>query len=137
MVKFNRKLYDVWKAMGYRCYNPNHSNYKNYGGRGVTVCDEWRKGFSQFREWAIPLWAPGLEIDRIDNDGNYEPANCRFVSPKENARNRRDTVLNPALVREIRAWHWMGVKNYAEIGRRVGVSPQVVHNVIVGGQWED
>lgn len=137
MVKFNRKLYDVWKAMGYRCYNPNHSNYKNYGGRGVTVCDEWRKGFSQFREWAIPLWGPGLQIDRIDNDGNYEPANCRFVTRKENCRNKRTNVLNPALVREIRAWHWMGVKNYAEIGRRVGVSPQVVHNVIVGGQWED
>ena len=61
---------------------------KRYAGRGITVCDQWRK-FSEFEKWALSNgWKRGLQIDRIDNDGNYEPSNCRFVTSKENNRNR-------------------------------------------------
>ena len=82
-------LYTVWRGMKVRCYNENDRDYKNYGERGITVCSEWKNSFKAFIEWALPLWEKGLQIDRKDNDGNYEPSNCRFVSCKENIHNQR------------------------------------------------
>lgn len=73
-----------------RCYNKNESRYKNYGGRGITVCDEWRGHPEVFIAWALTNgWSRWLSLDRIDNDGNYEPSNCRFTDPKTQANNRR------------------------------------------------
>lgn len=84
------KLYQVWGSMKQRCCNPNAKSYKNYGGRGITLCDEWME-FSAFQQWAKANgYAEGLEIDRIDNDKGYSPDNCRFVTRKQNCRNRRD-----------------------------------------------
>jgi len=71
-----------------RCYNPENKNYRNYGGRGITVCDEWHDP-SVFIEWCQGNYREGLEIDRRDNDGNYEPGNCRFVTRSENCLNKR------------------------------------------------
>lgn len=74
--------------MKQRCFNPNRQVYPNYGGRGITVSDEWAH-FKQFEQWAIANgYKQGLDIDRIDNDGNYEPNNCRFISHKKNCNNR-------------------------------------------------
>jgi hypothetical protein len=82
-------LYWVWANLKQRCSNPNHPEYRNYGGRGIKVCDQWRDAAS-FLVWAGSAgWEPGLQIDRIDNDGDYEPDNCRFVTAKVNANNRR------------------------------------------------
>ena len=81
-------LYRVWKHMKGRCYNKNDVRYKNYGGRGIEVCNEWMN-LESFIEWASPLWRKGLQIDRCDNDGDYCPENCRFVTPKENMHNQR------------------------------------------------
>lgn len=77
-----------------RCYNPNAHYYKNYGGRGISICDEWRNDPIAFIQWGEKHgYQKGLQIDRIDNDGNYEPSNCRFVTPKENNNNKRNNIL--------------------------------------------
>lgn len=84
--KYNTKLYRVWIKMKERCYNKKHMHYKNYGGRGIAVCSEWRYNFMSFYTWATDNnYSDNLQIDRINNNGNYEPSNCRFVTPKETA----------------------------------------------------
>lgn len=84
-------LYNVLRCMHYRCENENHSQYKDYGGKGITVCPEWSlENVSSFISWVKEHgWKQGLEIDRIDNNKGYSPDNCRFVTRKENCRNRR------------------------------------------------
>jgi hypothetical protein len=87
----HERLYGVWKTIMHRCYNPKREKYMNYGGRGITVASEWHE-FESFAKWSLCHgYEPGLQIDRIDNNGSYSVANCRFVTPKANSRNRRNT----------------------------------------------
>nr|DAU26384.1 MAG TPA: PVL ORF-50-like family [Caudoviricetes sp.] len=73
-----------------RCYNEKCPDFKNYGGRGITVCDEWRNDFKAFYDWSISHgWKKDLYIDRIDNDGNYDPSNCRWTTMTVQANNTR------------------------------------------------
>lgn len=86
--------YKIWSCMKARCYNKNNNAYKNYGGRGICVCKEWKNDPLIFVNWLIGnAWEKGLEIDRRDNNGNYCPENCRIVTRKENANNRRTNVI--------------------------------------------
>jgi len=86
----------VFSHIKTRCYNENHVHYPDYGGRGITICDEWLENPDSFVAWAIENdFKHDLMIDRIDNDGNYSPENCRWVTPLIQARNRRNTVTFP------------------------------------------
>lgn len=86
-------IYGSWDAMTQRCTNQNHRAYSNYGGRGISICEEWRN-FLKFHEWAINNgWAAKMELDRKDNNGNYEPGNCRWVTHSINNRNKRNNRL--------------------------------------------
>lgn len=83
------KLYKIWISMHERCERKDHPNYKNYGGRGIYVCDDWKE-YLKFKEWALSHgYENGLSLDRIDNDSPYCPENCRFVTIKQQANNRR------------------------------------------------
>lgn len=83
------KLYSVWVNMRNRCFNSNNKSFVYYGGRGISVCDEWNE-FLNFEKWAIQNgFEENLTLDRIDVNGNYEPENCRWISQKEQMRNTR------------------------------------------------
>ena len=83
-------LYATWRGMLARCYDPNHDAFTNYGGRGIKVCRAWRNDFESFVRWAEKAgWTSGLDVDRVNNNKGYSPANCRAVTRKENANNRR------------------------------------------------
>lgn len=100
-----------------RCYNPEEKFYKDYGGRGIKVCDEWmdkKEGHSNFQKWAVENgWEEGRSIDRIDVNGNYEPNNCRWATPEEQANNRRNN--NYVTINGV-------TKTTSEWARQIGIS---------------
>jgi hypothetical protein len=103
-------LYRSWCGMKQRCLNKNNPKYPRYGGRGITVCDEWLDIIG-FQRWAIKNgWKEGLSIDRIDNNKGYNPENCRWISVSENSRKKRTTKIDLLQAQEIRSrinedWH--------------------------------
>ena len=91
--EYKTRLYTIWADMKHRCVSPYTANYKHYGGRGITLCDEWME-FEPFRDWALSNgYADNLTIDRIDVNGNYEPRNCRWVTRQQQSLNTRRSLF--------------------------------------------
>ena len=88
------RIYAIWRKMRQRCNNPNYSESKYYGGRGIKVCEEWDKSFDAFYDWALKNgYQDDLSIDRIDTNGNYEPSNCKWSTNIEQGNNKRNNVI--------------------------------------------
>lgn len=121
-------IHNLWLSMRQRCSNPNDTDYRLYGGRGIKVCDEWNKSFETFAEWALSSgYQVGLSIDRIDVNGNYEPDNCRFITMFEQASNKRNNVFIQYEGETV---------TVTEASRRCGIPQSTLANRIRAG-WND
>jgi hypothetical protein len=109
------KLYRKWIDMKSRCLNPSSCNYLNYGARGISICEEWLHNYKSFESWAIQNgYNPKLSIDRINNDGNYEPSNCRWTTKRVQNINKRPTSPNTSGYVGIRK-HTSGIGWYGSV----------------------
>ena len=92
--KDDRRLYNIWGNMIQRCYNKNHNKYKYYGEKGICINKEWKDDFSNFKEWSLNNgYKDNLTIDRMNNDKNYEPSNCQWVTMKEQNKNKSNNFF--------------------------------------------
>ena len=127
-------LYAVWRNMRQRCHDKNYPRYADWGGRGISICKEW-DDFVAFKEWSLSSgYQPGLELDRENNDGNYAPENCRYVTSKENSRNRRSSKLNPMRVRVIGILLKRGIKQN-KIAEMYDVHPTMINRIVKQKAW--
>jgi hypothetical protein len=121
------RLYEIWIGMKARCFRKSHRAYKYYGGRGITVCQEWKDDFKAFYDWAfINGYEEDLSLDRIDVNGNYEPNNCKWATFLEQSRNKQNSSFI-----EINGEY----KTIAEWSEISGVKPGTFHSRIARG-WE-
>jgi len=132
---YGKKIYNSWAKIIQRCTNKNNKRYHRYGGRGISVCDDWLK-YKNFRKWALSNgYSDKLFIDRIDNDGNYEPGNCRFISSAGNAQNRETTKLNWTKVNLIRIFYKYKIFNGPELAKMYNISTPQVYTIASNRTW--
>lgn len=130
------KFYGNWQAMMGRCYTKSNNSYYRYGGRGISVCDEWKDSLI-FLKWcdSFEHTSDKNQIDRIDNNGNYEPENCRLVSLKDNVRKRSTSKLTLEKANEIREMISKGV-NRKEIENIFNISRATVSDIVKMRTWK-
>ncbi len=128
--------YCTWQGMKARCYNTNALNYHRYGGRGIKVCENWRNSFVLFLDDMGKRPFPKAQIDRINNDGNYEPLNCRWTTQKINIQGRSTTKLTPSDINIIKRSHSKGFSQ-KEIAQEYGVDPSTINNIIKRKTWKN
>lgn len=145
--KWRHPLYKVWAGMMARCYNPNHPGFKNYGARGITVCQPWHDA-GAFIAWVEQNLGPRPDdytMDRIDNDCGYEPGNMRWATRSVQRRNQRSegrphgsamsaALLTEQIVRECRK-RWAAGEGQKELAAEYGVSKPTMHKALVGKTW--
>jgi len=130
------ELYTKWNGIKARCYNKKNPKYHRYGGRGITVCDEWLNSYIDFKDWALNNgYADGLSIDRIDNNGNYKPSNCTFITVTDNSRKTSKTVCNIDIARKVRSLKNNVNITCALLGRIFGLSKYVIYNIVHNRSW--
>ena len=130
------RIYRIYQHMLNRCRNPNVESYPYYGGKGITVCDEWQH-FEPFHEWSMANgYDENRSIDRIDNSKGYFPENCRWSTDKEQARNTTRTVCTEAVVAQIRSMFASGVKN-KDIAEIFGISRTHVSDIVYHKTWAE
>lgn len=127
-------LYRRWAGMISRCYNPNVKMYKHYGGRGISVCKEWKDDFMNFYNDMSDGFEKELQLDRIDVNGDYCKENCRWVTPIENGRNKRNTVFFSinGETKTVKEWASIFNVNYQSMLERVQRGDDTVRSIIYG-----
>ncbi len=129
------KLYKVWSGIRSRCRNKNNQRYKHYGGRGIAFCEEWQK-YEPFRDWALLNgYKEYLSIDRRNNDGNYTPENCRFITLTDNNRNKKNNVLSIKKAEKIRSIYAEGEHSQRELAKMFGVHQWRIWKVLKNEIW--
>ena len=121
------RFYKIWKGIHTRCFNSHIKAYKNYGGRGITMCDRWLE-FENFRDDMLKSYNDKLTIERINNDGNYEPNNCKWITLSEQVKNKRMQKLDRVKVKEIRLKYKQG--NGKFLAKEYGVCPAVISEIV-------
>lgn len=118
-----------------RCTYPSATNYAYYGGRGIKVCEEWLSNPKSFVEWAEAQgWTPGLEVDRIDNDGNYDPSNCQLVDHATNSRKRSNARCDERKAAEVKSALASGM-SVKEAAQKAGVPYMSAWHISKGRSW--
>jgi len=133
------RTYRIWTGMKQRCSNQKTNSYADYGGRGIKVCDRWLHSFENFLA-DMGECPPGLEIDRADNDGNYEPGNCQWATEKTQANNRRQGAYKTAKLGEkdviaIRSETKQTRADYKRQAKNYGVSWQAIDKIMRRNTW--
>lgn len=130
---FDSAEYASWQAMKERCYRPKHISFKNYGGKGIKVCDRWLNSFKAFFNDMGLKPSKNHSLERIDSKKDYEPNNCRWATSQEQNQNQKTTKLNPHSVLEIRSSN----KSCEELSKKYGVSPSTIYWVITRRSWKN
>lgn len=118
-------LYGVWLQIRNRCMKESNPHYMDYGGRGISVCKSWSNSYESFRNWALSSgYKQGLSIDRINNDGNYEPDNCRWVDSVAQANNRRSNKIYSYNGETLNVTQW---------ANKLGISPKLLFGRLYAG----
>lgn len=124
----NKRLYSIYNWVKRRCFNKSEPRYKDYGGRGITMCDEWRKSFDNFADWALTHgYTDDLTIERVDVNGDYCPENCKWITLAEQRYNLRNTIWVD--------YHGERIQ-LAKLCQRLGLSYDNVHNRITVLGWD-
>jgi hypothetical protein len=134
LIKHNKSkssIHQIWMDMKQRCLNPNNNAYKHYGGRGIKVCERWYN-FENFLA-DMDERPKGKTLDRIDNNGNYGPSNCKWSTPKEQLRNKRNVRLSENKVENIRKL--IKENKLKEIALMFNVHPSVITNIKLNKTW--
>lgn len=131
------RIYRVWQDMRGRCYDRNDRRWKDYGGRGITVCERWQLSVAAFVADMGPHPGPGYSLDRINNDGDYEPGNCRWANRFEQARNTRRTRLNALTVRAIRLLRQHEGFTYEALAEMLHLKKMTVAQIATGRNWKE
>ncbi len=130
------RLYNIWHGIKARILNKNNKSYKDYGGRGITICNEWLE-FIPFRDWSLSNnYQEGLAIDRKENDLGYCPDNCQWISLKQNSQKKRTTKINLKIADEIRTLYNSGYYTQIALSKKFRVSPQTISLIILYKIWK-